>query len=107
MNVVWVVSGAVFSVFLSLVVEVGGVLRLCRPRDCAAGVCVRNAKGAVAFSLFCCSAGDVEVLVSRLGAVLLGWRSARRRAICASLRVFSATRAAFSFWVSMSLRRRV
>ena len=112
---VWVVSGAVFSVFWSLVVVfvvvvLGG--RLCRPRDWAADVCVKKAKGALLFWFFCGSASDVEFLVSRfvvvvVVVVVLGWTSARRRAICASLRVFSAMRAAFSFCVSMSLRRRV
>lgn len=79
----------------------------CTPSDCAAGVCVRKAKGAAAsMPVLLDFAGDVELRASRFGA-WLGWSSARSRAICASLRFFSATRAALSFCVSRSLRRSV
>lgn len=102
MKVVCVVRGVRDS---CAVVDVCG--RGCTPSDCAAGVCVRKANGAVASAvLLLCFAGDVELGASRFGAGF-GWSSARRRAICASLRFFSATRAALSFCVSRSLRRRV
>ena len=71
---VWVVSGAVFSVFWSLVVAVVVVVlggRLCMPRDWAAAVCVKKAKGALLFWFCCCSTGDVEFLVSRFVAVVV------------------------------------
>jgi hypothetical protein len=77
------------------------------PRAWAAGVCVRNAKGTSPFVVpFVAFAGEVEDRGSRFGAEL-GWTRARSRAICASLRFFSATRAALSFCVSISLRRSV
>jgi hypothetical protein len=70
-------------------------------------VCVKNANGALPFSApFVCFAGDVDVRDSRFGA-LFGCSRARNRAICASLRFFSATRASLSFLVSTSLRRSV
>lgn len=75
------------------------------PRVCAAGVCVRKAKGAEVSCVPLVFAGLVDALDSRFAG--LGWRSAFKRAICASLRFFSAARAALSFCVSMSLRRRV
>ena len=86
-----------------------------------AGVWVRKAKGAAAavvvvvvveLEVAASSAVvvDVERLVSRFwvtgGAGGAGCSRALRRVICASLRVFSATSAAWSFWVSRSLRRR-
>jgi hypothetical protein len=81
------------------------------PISFAAGVWVRNAKGGfpsscLLFDVDEAFEGDAEGRCSRFGAVG-GWRRAFNRAICASLRVFSATSAAFSFCVSMSLRRRV
>jgi hypothetical protein len=106
-KVVWVVRGVLF-VFVDVEVLVFVLWdegRVWMPRDWAAGVWVRKAKGAVVVALV--SAGDVELLVSRFVVVGGGWRRERKRAICVSLRVFSAMRAAFSFWVSMSLRRRV
>ena len=75
------------------------------PRVWAAGVCVRKAKGAVVSCVPFVFAGLVDERGSRFAG--LGWRSAFKRAICASLRFFSATRAALSFCVSISLRRRV
>ena len=74
------------------------------PISFAAGACVKKAKGAACPS--CSLSPPVEARDSRFGNVD-GVRRARNRAICVSLRVFSARRAAFSFWVSMSLRRRV
>ena len=107
MKVVWVVRGVRDSdatVAGAVEAEVGSGAM---PRLCAAGVWVRKAKGAVSF---CGSSaellvGDVEERGSRFDAVA-GWRSARKRAICASLRAFSATSAACSLFVSASLRRR-
>lgn len=100
MNVVCVVNGVV-----AVDVEVWG--RGCMPRDCAADVCVRKAKGAVASLLLSVIfEGEVELRCSRLVAGF-GCSRARNLAICASLRFFSATRAALSFSVSRSLRRRV
>jgi hypothetical protein len=104
-KVVCVVSG-----FLDSVAVEEGWGRVCMPSSCAAGVCVRNAKGApvpfATLSPFVVFAGDVELRDSCLGATL-GCSKALNRAICASLRFFSAMRAALSFCVSMSLRRRV
>ena len=81
--------------------------RGCMPRDCAAGVCVRKANGALpSVPLLFGFAGEVEFRGSCFGAIL-GWSSARSLAICASLRFFSVISAALSFCVSMSLRRRV
>jgi hypothetical protein len=106
--VVWVVKGAVrdgsVAVVVLVVVDCGSGAT---PRDWAAAVCVRKAKGAVSPCEISLEgfAGDVEERGSRFGAVA-GWRRARNRAICASLRVFSATRAACSLSVSASLRRR-
>lgn len=94
MNVVCVVrglrveSGAVLVVVVVVVVVEFG--KGWMPRDCAAAVCVRKAKGALESPL-----------------LVLGCNNARSRASCASLRFFSARRAALSFWVSTSLRRRV
>ena len=73
-------------------------------------MCVRNANDALPSLCWFISNGAldnvVDFLCSRLDASD-GWSRALSRAICASLRVFSATSAAFNFWVSMSLRRRV
>lgn len=71
-----------------LVLEVCG--RACRPRDCAAGVCVRKAKGGVcvAGSWVSDAADDL-----RFGA-REGCKRAFSRARVASLRVRSARRAA-------------
>ena len=92
MNVVCVVSGVRDS---GAVVEGWG--RGCMPKDCAAGVCVRKANGALAsLSLLLGFAGDVELRGSRFGAGF-GCSNARSLAICASLRFFSATSAALSF----------
>jgi hypothetical protein len=70
--------------------------RPCTPKFCAAGVCVRNAKGAEASST-----GSVEERSRFTG----GWTRALRRAMRTSLRCFSARSAACSFWVSRSERR--
>jgi hypothetical protein len=73
---------------------------------CGSG-CVKYANGALRLPVpFVCSAGEFDVRGSRFAA-LLGCSRARNRAIWASLRFFSATRASFSFLVSMSLRRSV
>jgi hypothetical protein len=101
-NVVCVVSGVRDS-------ELAAEACICgsgwTPSPCAAGVCVKNANGAVLSTPFV-FAGDVELRGSRFVAGL-GWSSARKRAICASLRFCSAARAALSFCVSRSLRRSV
>lgn len=106
-------DGLVFEDVGGMVVE--GTGRGFMPRSCEACECVRNAKGAAGFasaSLLCErdglvgeaeDRGSVFETVVALGEV--GWRRARRRAIWASLRVFSAARAAWSFCVSISLRR--
>jgi hypothetical protein len=79
----------------------------CTPSACAAGVCVKNANGVLPLPVpFVGSAGEFDVRGSRFAA-LLGCSRARNRAIWASLRFFSATRASLSFLVSMSLRRSV
>lgn len=102
MKDVWVASGVRDS---DAVWDVWG--RGWMPRACVAGVCVRNENGASPFVVpLVAFAGEVEDRGSRFGSGL-GWRSARSLAICASLRFFSAARAALSFWVSMSLRRNV
>jgi hypothetical protein len=78
----------------------------CTPSACAAGVCVKNANEASPFPApSICFAGEFDDRGSRFGT--LGCSRARNRAICASLRFFSATRASLSFLVSMSLRRSV
>lgn len=101
MNVVCVVSGVRDSV-----AEFDVCGRGWTPSACAAGVCVRKAKGAPLSCVpFACFAGEVEDRGSCLGAVLC-CNSDRSLAICASLRVFSATRAALSFRVSTSLCRK-
>jgi hypothetical protein len=76
------------------------------PSACAAGVCVKNANGASPPLVPFAFAGLVEDRGSRFGTVL-GCNNTLNRAICASLRFFSATSAALSFCVSMSLRRSV
>jgi hypothetical protein len=76
------------------------------PSACAAGVCVRNANGAASVCTLFDFAGLVEDLGSRFGAAL-GCNNALSLAICASLRFFSATSAALSFCISISLRRSV
>lgn len=114
MNVVWVVSGG--DVVVAALSLVWGVVWM--PRAWAAGVEERKAKGAVvvvvSVLLEVSVAEVVELRVSRFGSVEEeeeeeegGLRRDFRRAIWASLRVFSAIRAAWRVRVSRSLRRRV
>lgn len=91
MNVVWVVRGWRVEPGVVVDVDVVELIRDWMPRFCAAGVCVRKAKGAL------------ELLEGSV----LGCNKARSLASCASLRFFSARRAVLSFCVSTSLRRRV
>jgi hypothetical protein len=77
------------------------------PKAWADGVWVRNAMDAASlFPVASCEGfrGEGEERGSLFSGVD-GWRRACRRAICASLRVFSARRAVWSFFVSTSLRR--
>lgn len=114
MNVVWVVSGGDVVVVAALSL-VWGVVWM--PRAWAAGVEERKAKGAVvvvvvSVLLEVSVAEVVELRVSRFGSVEEeeedgGLRRDFRRAIWASLRAFSAIRAAWRVRVSRSLRRRV
>ena len=97
LKVVWVVSGVGF---LSVVEVEEGV----RPRAWAEGVWVRKAKVLSEGTVVVSSVVDIELLVSRFGGADggCGVRRVFNRAMRASLRVFSAASAAWSFCVSRS-----
>lgn len=97
---VCVVSGILDSDFTAPELD-GAAGRAWTPRAWAAGWCVRKARGAVWLDFSLSSAVDVDVRGGCFG----GDSSARSRAICASLRFFSASSAVCSFSVSTSFRR--
>lgn len=106
-------AAAAAAVVVAVVVEVEvevEVGKACTPSACAAGVCVKNAN--IPSCLFLTSSPSFpspnslppDDLNPCFGGGCSSDRSCR---ISASLRVFSATRAEWSFCVSWSLRRRV
>jgi hypothetical protein len=106
-KIVCVVNGVLFSPFFSALLSpfeegIGWM-----PKLWAAGVCVRKLN-VLPPSFLAPSPSELclEFVDSRFDASA-GWSNDLRRAICASLRVFSARRAELSFCVSISLRRRV